>query len=73
LSNVQGVTTVVVHARQSVPSAVYHKVSGAEAGCGFSGPGKVHQRRTGSNVDINIRTSPLPTTGACPAAMFQYT
>jgi hypothetical protein len=66
LTTLLGIGTVVVHATESVPSAVYLKVSGAEARCGSWGPEKVHQRRSGSHFDIHISTS-LPSLSTCPA------
>jgi hypothetical protein len=71
LSNLQGIGSVVVHATDSMPSAIYLKVSGAEARCSFMGPEKVQQRRTGSHFDINISASQrMPM--ACPAMMYPY-
>lgn len=72
LSNVLNVGRVVVHVTESVPAAVYLKVSGAEGRCGFTGMGKVHQRRAGSNFDVNISTSLTPGWPACPATMVPY-
>lgn len=71
LTTLLGIGTVVVHATESVPSAVYLKVSGAEARCGSWGPEKVHQRRSGSHFDIHISTS-LPSLSTCPAMMYSY-
>jgi hypothetical protein len=72
LSNVLNVGKVIVHATESVPTAVYLKVSGAEGRCGFTGIGKVHQRRPGSNFEVNISTSLTPGVHACPAVMAPY-
>jgi hypothetical protein len=72
LSKVLNVGQVVVHSTESIPAAVYLKVTGAEARCGFSGTGKVHQRRAGSNFDISISTSLTLGALACPAAMNPY-
>lgn len=72
LSKVLNVGKVIVHATESVPTAVYLKVSGAEGRCGFTGTGQVHQRRTGSNFEVNISTSLTPGVHACPAVMVPY-
>ena len=71
LSKLQGIGSVVVHSTDSVPSAIYLKVSGAEARCSFMGPERVHQRRTGSHFDINISASQrMPM--ACATMMYPY-
>lgn len=72
LSTLLGVGQVVVHATESVPRAIYLKVSGAEARCGVSGPVKVHQRLTGSNFEVNLSASLPRSMGACPAMMYPY-
>lgn len=71
LSNLEGIGSVVVHATDSVPSAIYLKVSGFEARCSFMGPERVLQRRTGSHFDVNISASPrMPM--ACATMMYPY-
>jgi hypothetical protein len=71
LTALAGVNTVAARVMESVPSAVYLQVNGAEARCGFSGRHKVHQRRTGSHFEVLISAS-LPSQGACATMMYPY-
>lgn len=67
---VQVVTTSV----PAGPVSVYLRVRGADGGCPYR-PVRMHQRRKGSEISINLsrdNTSPGGGLGVCPAMMYPY-
>jgi hypothetical protein len=72
LGNLTGITSVELVAVPSNPVAIYLKVKGLEARCGFTSPARTHQRRTASQIDVNISVG-LPTVPpVCPASLSPY-
>ena len=66
-----GVADVVI--TTSMPVSVFLKVRGLEGRCGeFIGPEKVHQRRTGSHIDVTISMELQNPNAVCPMAMRAY-
>lgn len=73
VTKMDNVAVADVVATTSVPVAVYLKVLGAEGRCGnFKGPERIHQRRTGSHIDVTISMELEQQYGACPMAMRPY-
>lgn len=74
LSNLRniGIVQVVSIAAPNAPVSVYLKIKGSEGRCPPWTPARIHQRRTGAQISVNISIDFPPSQGACPAMMYNY-
>lgn len=57
LGPVQWVNAVEVIKTATFPVSVYLRASGWTSGCGYSGPGRIHQRLEGTRFDVGLSTA----------------